>query len=754
MGQDDESFPEGLDVRTNEAGGEVSMSLEETNRVREKLGLKPLRTGESDRAKSKREAEEAAHAARADEAKAKQTAEISARIAAAKERRLMEARDRSTKQLGEADEGDDDLTAWVNKSRDDEKRRRAEERRKAEELARKLAEQDDDAEDSDEDDGDMFSGGGGSKRARDGAGGYTSKDLAGLKVRHDADEVMEGETMILTLKDTSILDDTRTGINEDDDELENVLTAEEKRRKKARKEATKNPGAPFGTGEEEGSKTLLAKYDEKKDSDGLTLDAAGAVSAEEERRKAEIRRKLAASLGGAPANAVEESAAVEKRELSDFLTPAEVAEKEAAKFNKPKKKRRKKLREKKLDAADLEELAPAATELGSRRDREREGGVATAAAERKRAERDANFVSALNKAKMKTDERILAEMAGDAGGGDEEDDELARALERSRRLAVKGTTASVDAVVAAAAERRAKDGPSTVNGDEGIVGVAGDSVVFSDVQEFVHGVNAADHRSAPPEPEGSGDVDDMPPPPPVPPPPPPGSGDTEEDLMDHDDMPPPPPPPPAETARPSNLGGVGNSSAPSKGLAATLALLKDTGKLNEVEMWDGRTNDKKPLALMRAREAAAIPSGEFEGQKFDFNLDKFDEFGRKMTPKEAFRDLCHKFHGIEPGKGKKDKRLRQYQEEIKAKKAAEESSKMSAADKMKHVQEIQASPFVVLSGKVHAGQSSDAVSKYGTAGLDVDEEAGRASAGGSRSVSASARGKGDGKVAFSMKTKR
>lgn len=79
---------------------------------------------------------------------------------------------------------------------------------------------------------------------------------------------------------------------------------------------------------------------------------------------------------------------------------------------------------------------------------------------------------------------------------------------------------------------------------------------------------------------------------------------------------------------------------------------------------------------------------------------------------------------------------------------------MSAADKMKHVQEIQASPFVVLSGKVHAGQSSDAVSRYGTAGLDADEEAGRASAGGSRSVGASARGKGDGKVAFSMKTKR
>ena len=136
-------------------------------------------------------------------------------------------------------------------------------------------------------------------------------------------------------------------------------------------------------------------------------------------------------------------------------------------------------------------------------------------------------------------------------------------------------------------------------------------------------------------------------------------------------------------------------SFPVKGLAATLALLKDTGKLNELEMWDGRTNDKKPLALhARARGGGDSLGRAGEGQKFDFNLDKFDEFGRKMTPKEAFRDLCHKFHGIEPGKGKKDKRLRQYQEEITAKKAAEESSKMSAADKMKHVQEIQASPFV------------------------------------------------------------
>ena len=160
-----------------------------------------------------------------------------------------------------------------------------------------------------------------------------------------------------------------------------------------------------------------------------------------------------------------------------------------------------------------------------------------------------------------------------------------------------------------------------------------------------------------------------------------------------------------------NLGGIGEASTASKGLAATLALLKDTGKLGETEMWDGRTNDKKPLALQRAREAAALPSGEHEGKKFDFNLDKYDEFGRKMTPKEAFRDLCHKFHGIEPSKNKKEKRLKQYQEEMKQKKLAEklaEEGAVGSMESMKRVQQVSHSPFLMLDGKLRAGQSSNA----------------------------------------------
>jgi U4/U6.U5 tri-snRNP-associated protein 1 len=202
-----------------------------------------------------------------------------------------------------------------------------------------------------------------------------------------------------------------------------------------------------------------------------------------------------------------------------------------------------------------------------------------------------------------------------------------------------------------------------------------------------------------------------------------------------------------------NLGGIGEASTASKGLAATLALLKDTGKLHETEMWDGRTNDKKPLALQRAREAAALPSGEHEGKKFDFNLDKYDEFGRKMTPKEAFRDLCHKFHGIEPSKNKKEKRLKQYQEEMKQKKLAEklaEEGAVGSMESMKRVQQVSHSPFLMLDGKLRAGQSSHA--EGGFAKSDEEDGAKSAGAAGNKKPAASKLGAvgGAAKVAFQM----
>ena len=99
-----------------------------------------------------------------------------------------------------------------------------------------------------------------------------------------------------------------------------------------------------------------------------------------------------------------------------------------------------------------------------------------------------------------------------------------------------------------------------------------------------------------------------------------------------------------------------------------------------------------------------------------------------MTPKEAFRDLCHKFHGIEPSKNKKDKRLRQYQEEMKQKKLAEklaEEGAVGSMESMKRVQQVSHSPFLMLDGKLRAGQSSHAEGGFAKS----DEEDGAKSAG-------------------------
>ena len=205
--------------------------LDERRRVREKLGLKPLREGVSDRERARRDDEEAALQIRREREAEKETEAVRERIATAKERRLMDQRNKATKQLGDApDEEDDDLASWVNKSRAIEEKKRAEDRAKAEALAKKLAEQDDDAEDleDDEDLGEDGPNSFGANKSKSSA--YTAKDLAGMKVGHGVDEVREGETVVMTLKDASILDERRSAINDETDELENVLLAENKRR--------------------------------------------------------------------------------------------------------------------------------------------------------------------------------------------------------------------------------------------------------------------------------------------------------------------------------------------------------------------------------------------------------------------------------------------------------------------------------------------------------------------------------------------
>jgi U4/U6.U5 tri-snRNP-associated protein 1 len=70
----------------------------------------------------------------------------------------------------------------------------------------------------------------------------------------------------------------------------------------------------------------------------------------------------------------------------------------------------------------------------------------------------------------------------------------------------------------------------------------------------------------------------------------------------------------------------------------------------------------------------------------------------QMTPKEAFRDLSHKFHGKGPGKMKLEKRQKKYEDELKTKRMNSSDTPLMAAEKMREAQARSQTPYLVLSG--------------------------------------------------------
>lgn len=84
------------------------------------------------------------------------------------------------------------------------------------------------------------------------------------------------------------------------------------------------------------------------------------------------------------------------------------------------------------------------------------------------------------------------------------------------------------------------------------------------------------------------------------------------------------------------------------GMAAILTQLRGSNEFKYEEELMGRTNDERIIT----------PSnGVGTRDSFqDINLDYHDGKGRKLAPKEAYRQLCYNFHGYGPGKSKSEKR--------------------------------------------------------------------------------------------------
>jgi len=272
---------------------DLSLSIAETNNLRKKLGLAPLKMDSNPPKDDEDDDTDGVKAAEKilkekEEKKLlelKRTEELREKLNERKAKKLREEDHERARKLyeGEGTE-EEDAKAWVEKSRTMKKKSKKKRTTAADIIASRYEEEEEEHVSVE----------------------YTEKDLAGLKVdraalEHVAEERgihYEGEGgVVLTLADKSILD------SDSEDELENVQIAERERVLKNKKLAGKGNKKDEIMREDEDEltglkeKKILSKYDdeygeEEKDERFATLDGTGGVQKDAE----EIRKRNAREL--------------------------------------------------------------------------------------------------------------------------------------------------------------------------------------------------------------------------------------------------------------------------------------------------------------------------------------------------------------------------------------------------------------------------------------------------------------------------
>uniref|UniRef100_A0A674A862 Spliceosome associated factor 1, recruiter of U4/U6.U5 tri-snRNP n=1 Tax=Salmo trutta TaxID=8032 RepID=A0A674A862_SALTR len=331
-------YEESPGVGPQSASGDASLSIEETNKLRAKLGLKPLEM--TDTTKELGTKEQPMVAETINPVYIKQQNEMREKLAAMKEKRLLNKKLGKVKTLAEGD-WLDDTVAWVERSR-----KMAKEKELAEKRAKLLQEMDEEFGVSNLVEEEF----GQTKKAA-----YSSRDLKGLTVQHRMESFNEGETVILTLQDKGVLE-------EEDDVLVNVGLVDKEKAEKNVELKKKKPD--YKAYEEDESvddmvtfkpRTVLGKYDEEIDGEkkkSFQLSKGGCAEGERERELQAIRETLrnqAQSLE-MPALAI----------ASEYYTPQEMVG-----FKKTKQRVRK-IRKKKALPDELQLDDTRNTDFGSR----------------------------------------------------------------------------------------------------------------------------------------------------------------------------------------------------------------------------------------------------------------------------------------------------------------------------------------------------------------------------------------------------
>lgn len=690
-----------------ENGAGDCLSIEETNKLRLKLGLKPLEVDSGPTQPSTTSAEKSAAEEKqvgadgenlssykdewgeflhkpADNLKDKAQAEkLREKFKQKKEKRMLEEKLKRIKTLGESDDEVDDVAKWVNRNKKkDELRREAEIRAKAlEEMDAEFGVGDLVEKDREE-----------SRRRA-----YNDKHLRGLRVDHDMEDFSEGKTVILTLKDKGVLD-------EEDDALVNVNMMDDEHYRKNVSNKKKNPqsygydvyeeqydmlGNPIDRG-------VLEKYDEEINAAAKKKNFVIGDNIEERREQQRKLLEIKTKLAGKRLETLEDTRI---QLASDTYTEVELAT-----FKKPKKKV-KKLRQK-LKADDLVPLAaePMEKHFGRR------------ARARQDEDDDVEFMP--DQSEMKHDI--------------EEEDDLQKVLSKARKLKQKESLIMKSLPVVVTAQmpevkeepcdedeqaNGLKENHITLNataefcrtlGDIPTYGMAGNrdedsnDMMDYEVEERVNEIKAEEPEAStgtwnsvnpedvikPMEDDISNDIGDV-------------------AILDEE---------------PDVGAGVGN--------ALKLALSK-----GYLEKDDKNRPSNSKLSYLQAKNYSIEDKSAGDDDKFgrrdrfhsgpimefrdketfkpNVKLEYIDDNGRILNLKEAFRYLSHKFHGKGPGKNKIEKRLKKMEQDGLMKTMSSTDTPLGTLTMLQQKQKETKTPYVVLSGgKAAAAVSNTTISKY------------------------------------------
>lgn len=670
-----------------------SLSIEETNKLRARLGLKPLRIEDipafkEDGSEVKKEVDkeggtdmgEFVHKPAENLSQKAHTEKVKQRLVEHKEKRQIETKLAHVKPLGESDEDDDSSQAWVVRSR-----RLQEERVQAEKRAKALEELD-----AEFGVGDLVE----DEMRNERRVAYSSRDLRGLRVEHAVDGFSEGNTVILTLKDQGVLD-------EGGDVLVNVNMVDDERYKKNIEKKKQKPNLHgydvYREGDEfEDRPTVLSKYDEEIEGEKVSSFTLGEeVSEAAQRKKLQgVREKLhGKTLVSLDLPAPQLAA--------DYYTEEEMS----VKFKKPKKKVRK-MRRKPLKAEDIEPDTNWARDFGSRLSRGSRHVAGGDSNENEYVKVKQEVIDGDDA--METDDVPIItndpeEVSSNIKIEPEESElELQIALKKARKLklqeAVTESKNSIEKVAKSILERNSEgdlEGGSIVLnataefcrtlGDIPTYGLAGNR--DEDAQELLDFEREMIEEKKRQEEEGK-------------------RGAWNEVEIDETPVDVLPVEVPILDVEPDVGVGVAGALrlAVSKGYLEREDMNKPSAsRFAHLQAQNYSIEDKTHIDddKFGRRERYSGPTSEFrekEGYKPNVKLDYIDDDGRVLNAKEAFRYLSHKFHGKGPGKNKVEKRMKKNEQEGLMKQMSSTDTPLGTLSLLQHKQKETQSAYVVLSG--------------------------------------------------------